>query len=84
MASRAGKSFDDYDDLHRYSITDPAQFWSSFRDFAKVIGDKDRPPFLVDADKTLGTRFLPGALRDRIKMNIPAGASPHHVPAHII
>jgi acetoacetyl-CoA synthetase len=61
MASRAGKSFDEYDDLHRYSIADPAEFWSSFWDFAKVIGDKGKPPYLVDADKMPGARFFPDA-----------------------
>ena len=61
MASRAGKSFDDYDDLHRYSIADPAEFWSSFWDFAKVIGDKGEPPCLVDGDRMPGARFFPDA-----------------------
>ena len=61
MASRAGKSFADYDELHRYSISDPAGFWSSFWDFAEVIGDKGKPPYLVDADKMPGARFFPDA-----------------------
>lgn len=61
MASRAGKSFDDYDELHRYSVSDPAGFWSSFWDFAQVIGDKGEPPYLVDADKMPGARFFPEA-----------------------
>jgi acetoacetyl-CoA synthetase len=61
MTSRTGKSFDNYDDLHRYSIADPAEFWSSFWDFAKVNGDKGKPPYLVDADKMPGARFFPDA-----------------------
>jgi acetoacetyl-CoA synthetase len=51
MASRTGKSFDSYDDLHRYSTSDPAEFWSGLWDFAEVVGDKGEPPYLVDADK---------------------------------
>src|SRR6186997_3610683 len=61
MASRAGKSFENYDELHRYSISDPAAFWSSYWDFAEVIGDKGKPPYLVDADKMPGARFFPDA-----------------------
>jgi acetoacetyl-CoA synthetase len=61
MASRVGKSFDGYDDLHRYSISDPAEFWSGLWDFAEVIGDKGEPPYLVDGDKMPGARFFPDA-----------------------
>jgi acetoacetyl-CoA synthetase len=61
MASRTGKSFDSYDDLHRYSIADPGEFWSGLWDFAEVIGDKGKPPYLVDADKMPGARFFPDA-----------------------
>lgn len=29
MAARAGKSFPDYEELHRYSTAEPAAFWSA-------------------------------------------------------
>jgi acetoacetyl-CoA synthetase len=61
MASRAGKPFSDYDELHRYSTQNPAEFWSALWDFAGVLGDKGAPPYLVDADKLPGARFFPGA-----------------------
>ncbi|TMJ70802.1 MAG: acetoacetate--CoA ligase, partial [Alphaproteobacteria bacterium] len=61
MASRAGKPFSDYDELHRYSTDNPAEFWSALWDFAGVLGDKGAPPYLVDADKLPGARFFPGA-----------------------
>ena len=61
MASRAGKSFAGYDELHRYSVSDPAGFWSNFWDFAQIIGDKGKPPYLVDAGKMPGARFFPDA-----------------------
>jgi len=61
MASRAGKSFADYDDLHRYSTQSAAEFWSALWDFTGVLGDKGDPPFLADAGKMPGARFFPGA-----------------------
>ncbi len=61
MASRAGKSFADYDDLHRYSTREPAEFWSALWDFAGVKGEKGAAPYLVDGDKMPGARFFPQA-----------------------
>ena len=61
MASRAGKPFADYDELHRYSTENPAEFWSALWDFAGVQGDKGPAPYLADADKLPGARFFPGA-----------------------
>jgi acetoacetyl-CoA synthetase len=61
MSSRAGKSFADYDDLHRYSTDAPAEFWSALWEFASVLGDKGNPPFLVDEAKMPGGRFFPSA-----------------------
>ena len=59
MSSRAGKSFADYDDLHRYSTDAPAEFWSALWEFASVLGDKGNPPFLVDEAKMPGADFSP-------------------------
>jgi acetoacetyl-CoA synthetase len=61
MASRAGKPFADYEDLHRYSTQSSAEFWSGLWDFAGVVGDKGGPPYLVDAGKMPGARFFPSA-----------------------
>jgi acetoacetyl-CoA synthetase len=61
VSSRSGKSLADYDELHRYSVAEPGEFWSALWDFAGVIGDKGAPPFLVDAGKMLGARFFLGA-----------------------
>jgi acetoacetyl-CoA synthetase len=61
MASRAAKSFADYDDLHRYSTERPAEFWSALWDFAGVKGEKGAAPHLVDGDKMPGARFFPEA-----------------------
>jgi acetoacetyl-CoA synthetase len=61
LASRTGKSFTDYEDLHRYSTAAPADFWSTLWDFASVLGDKGNPPYLADAGKMPGARFFPQA-----------------------
>src|SRR3979411_2414911 len=61
MASRTAKPFADFDELHRYSTENPAEFWSALWDFAGVLGDKGAPPYLVDADKLPGAQFFPGA-----------------------
>jgi acetoacetyl-CoA synthetase len=61
MASRAGKSFGEYDELHRFSTEFPAEFWSGLWDFAGVVGDKGMPPYLIDGDRMPGARFFPGA-----------------------
>ena len=61
LASRTGKSFADYEDLHRYSTAAPEDFWSALWDFFSVLGDKGNPPYLADAGKMPGARFFPQA-----------------------
>jgi acetoacetyl-CoA synthetase len=61
MSSRTGKSLRDYDELHRYSVAEPGEFWSALWDFAGVVGEKGGPPFLVDESRMPGARFFPGA-----------------------
>ncbi len=61
MCSRTGKALRAYDDLHRYSIEDPAAFWSALWDFTKVSGDKGAGPLLRDADTMPGAQFFPNA-----------------------
>jgi acetoacetyl-CoA synthetase len=57
---RAGRGFDDYRALHRWSIDDRAAFWELVWDFSEVVGDKgDR--ILVDGDQMPGARFFPDA-----------------------
>ncbi|MGX1306937.1 acetoacetyl-CoA synthetase [Amorphus suaedae] len=57
---RAGRSFESFDDLHAWSVSDLEGFWSAVWDFCGVVGDKgDR--VLVDADKMPGAAFFPDA-----------------------
>ena len=63
MASRTGKPFADYKDLHAYSVNAPGEFWSGLWDFTGVVGAKGEPPYLVDADMMPGARFFPSPIR---------------------
>ncbi len=51
----------DYDDLHRFSVTRMADFWSAVWDFCGVTGTKGAQPWLTDGDKMPGARFFPQA-----------------------
>src|SRR5215510_6653145 len=61
LAARTGSSMADYEDLHRYSVNAPAEFWSGLWDFSQVIGEKGAPPYLADAGQMPGARFFPNA-----------------------
>jgi acetoacetyl-CoA synthetase len=61
MGSRVGKSLDNYDDLHAYSIDQPEEFWSALWDFAGVIGDKGTKPFVLNERSLPGARYFPNA-----------------------
>ena len=57
---RAGRRFPDYGALHAWSVQDRGAFWELVWDFAGIIGDKGRGPYLVD-DRMPGARFFPEA-----------------------
>ena len=56
---RAGRRrIGSYDDLHRWSVGDPAAFWSALWDYTRVIGSKgDRA--VTDLERLPGARFFP-------------------------
>ena len=59
-AARAGRAFDSYADLHRWSVDERGEFWSLVWDFCGLIGEKgDR--LLVDGDRMPGASFFPHA-----------------------
>ena len=61
MSSRTGKALHNYDDLYRYSVDNPADFWSALWDFTKVSGDKGSGEVLRDGDKMPGAQYFPDA-----------------------
>lgn len=57
VAPRAGSM--SFEALHEWSVTHPEDFWSELWDFAGVIGDKGKKPWLTEAGKMPGARFFP-------------------------
>ncbi len=50
--------FADYETLHRWSIEQPREFWTSLWEFAEVIGDPG-DTVVVDGNKMPGAKFFP-------------------------
>lgn len=59
-ATRAGREFSSYFDLHRWSTGDREAFWDMVWDFCGVVGDKGQR-ILVDGGKMPGATFFPDA-----------------------
>ena len=49
----------DYDDLHRFSITEREKFWVSVKDFVGIIAETWGGDVLVDGDHMPGARWFP-------------------------
>ncbi len=56
-----GRSLAGYDDLHRWSIEHPEQFWPQFAAFAQVQAHWGAGPVLEHAERMPGARFFPHA-----------------------
>ncbi len=59
LGERAGRTFEDYQDLYAWSVEDLEGFWEAVWDFCGVIHEGTRQPVLVDGDKMPGARFYP-------------------------
>lgn len=59
LESRHGLRFDDYESLHRWSVTDLDAFWSSIREYFQLI-DEGRPEPVLAEDRMPGARWFPG------------------------
>jgi acetoacetyl-CoA synthetase len=60
LARERGLTFDTYADLHRWSVTDLAGFWSSVWEYFDVIGHAPYTEPLAD-DRMPGARWFPDA-----------------------
>ncbi|HNQ58022.1 MAG: acetoacetate--CoA ligase [Candidatus Desulfobacillus denitrificans] len=58
---RWGTEFADYEALHRWSVTQPEQFWATLWDFAGVVADKRGARALIDANRMPGAKWFPDA-----------------------
>lgn len=62
FAHQVGLPNQDYDALHRWSISDLAGFWSQVWDFAGVIGEKGNDTFIPNAEHWMTeSQFFPSA-----------------------
>jgi acetoacetyl-CoA synthetase len=57
----AHQPFNNYGQLHRWSVENCESFWSTVWDFSGIIGDKGSPPFVVDNDQITRTQWFPEA-----------------------
>ncbi|MBI4987868.1 MAG: acetoacetate--CoA ligase [Rhodocyclales bacterium] len=57
---RWGAEFPDFDALHRWSVMQPEQFWTTLWDVAGVVGHRGGR-VLVDANKMPGAQWFPDA-----------------------
>jgi len=61
VAQRRGRDFRyDYRALHRWSVTQPGEFWTSLIEFTGIIFDGELAPAIVDQDRLPGARWFPG------------------------
>ncbi len=58
-ALRWGQNFEDYADLHRWSVEAPEEFWLNVWDWTGVIGAGDTEPVVVDRQQMPGARWFP-------------------------
>ena len=58
-ALRWGRNFEDYADLHRWSVEAPEEFWLNIWDWMGVIGTGDTEPVVVDREQMPGARWFP-------------------------
>ena len=61
VRERHGLNATDYATLHRWSIENRAEFWSTVWAYGEVIGDRGDGPVLVDGDRMRGAKWFPGA-----------------------
>jgi acetoacetyl-CoA synthetase len=60
LEERTARRFPDYASLHRFSIVEPASFWTAFWDFCAIVGERGER-IAVDLDRMPGARFFPEA-----------------------
>ena len=56
---RWGRNFEDYAELHRWSVEAPEEFWLNIWDWTGVIGTGDTDPVVVDREQMPGARWFP-------------------------
>jgi acetoacetyl-CoA synthetase len=57
----AGRRFDDYADLHAWSIADPGAFWAAVWEFTEVVAARPADAVVEHLERFPGARWFPGA-----------------------
>ena len=55
-----GRTFENYDQFHDWSVTERGSFWSHVWDFCNIVGNRGSRD-LIDGDRMLDARFFPDA-----------------------
>ena len=58
---RHGKEFDNYEDLHNWSIENIPEFWGDMWEFGEIVHSQGFDCVVDGLDKMLGSKWFPGA-----------------------
>jgi len=61
VAQRTGRSFQDYDALHAWSVAEPEAFWTAAWDYCGIVAETRGETVIADRDQIPGARFFPEA-----------------------
>jgi acetoacetyl-CoA synthetase len=61
VEQRVGRRFDRYDDLHAWSIAEPAAFWSAVWDFVGIVASRPADAVVDDPTRMPGASWFDGA-----------------------
>ncbi|MGE0203753.1 MAG: acetoacetate--CoA ligase [Hyphomicrobiaceae bacterium] len=61
LETALGRTFATYEDLHRFSVDQPDQFWRQVWHLCGVVGEMGAGPYLERGEGIEGTRFFPNA-----------------------
>ena len=74
VTAQRGPAFDDYEQLYRFSIERPEDFWRAVWDFCDVIGEPGQR-VAINMDRMPGARVLSGCPAEfRRERAAPAGS----------
>ena len=61
VETELGLQFNNYDELHRWSVEHPEQFWQLLWDHLQIVSSRNSDRVVTDADQFLAVRWFSGA-----------------------
>ena len=61
LDANLGLTFENYEQLHQWSVDEPEQFWEQIWQFGEIKASQPYSSVLADADKFPGAQWFPGA-----------------------